>query len=109
MQATLLRHMPDGVTWTLPEGGMFFWLTLPEALDSVALVREAIVTERIVFVPGTSFHHDGGGHQNLRLNYTLSADATIEDGIARLGALIARRLAESTVREADLVGLTTGG
>jgi DNA-binding transcriptional MocR family regulator len=109
MQATLLRHMPDGVTWTLPEGGMFFWLTLPEALDSVALVREAIVTERIVFVPGTSFHHDGGGHQNLRLNYTLSDDATIEDGIARLGALIARRLAESTVREADLVGLTTGG
>ena len=108
MQAALLHHMPGGVTWTLPEGGMFFWLTLPEPLDSVALVREAIATEGIIFVPGTSFHHDGGGHQNLRLNYTLSDDATIEDGIARLGALFTRRLTESTVREADLVGLATG-
>jgi DNA-binding transcriptional MocR family regulator len=108
MQAALLHHMPEGVTWTLPEGGMFFWLTLPEPLDSVALVREAIATEGIIFVPGTSFHHDGGGHQNLRLNYTLSDDATIEDGIARLGALFTRRLTESTVREADLVGLATG-
>ncbi|HYJ12488.1 MAG TPA: PLP-dependent aminotransferase family protein [Thermomicrobiales bacterium] len=110
MQAALLRHMPEGVNWTFPAGGMFFWLTLPETLDSVALVREAIATEGIIFVPGTSFHRDGGGHQNLRLNYTLSDDATIEDGIARLGALFARHLAQSTtIQEADLVGLATGG
>lgn len=108
MQAALLRHMPAGITWTCPEGGMFFWLTLPPELDSVALVQDSIATEGIIFVPGTSFHHDGGGHQNLRLNYTLSDDDTIEDGIARLGALFTRHLTQSMVREADLVGLATG-
>jgi DNA-binding transcriptional MocR family regulator len=108
MQAALRRHMPAGITWKLPEGGMFFWLTLPVGLDAVALVRESIATEQIIFVPGTSFHHDGGGHRNLRLNYTLSDDATIEDGIARLGKLFARHLAAPEAVEASrLVGAAT--
>ena len=108
MQAALVRSMPESVTWTLPAGGMFFWLTLPAELDSVALVRESIETERIIFVPGTSFHHDGGGHQNLRLNYTLSDDATIEDGIARLGQLFRRHLEHSAGEASRLVGATAG-
>lgn len=108
MQNALVRHMPEGVEWTLPEGGMFFWLTLPEGLDSVELVRESLETERIIFVPGTSFHHDGGGHRNLRLNYTLSDGPTIEDGIARLGSLIRRQLERSSVGASRLVGATAG-
>ncbi len=109
MQAALVRYMPEGVTWTLPEGGMFFWLTLPEGLDSVALVRDSIETERIIFVPGTSFHHDGGGHRNLRLNYTLSDGTTIEDGIDRLGRLFRRHLeSKQPVEASRLVGATAG-
>lgn len=96
MLAALERHMPEGVTWTRPEGGMFIWLTLPGELDSRALVRESIETERVVFVPGTAFFAGGGGEEhgsrNARLNYTCSDDATIEDGIARLAALIRRHL-----------------
>ncbi len=108
MQQALLRHMPEGVTWSLPEGGMFFWLTLPEGLDSVQLVRQSLETERIIFVPGTSFHHDGGGHRNLRLNYTLSDGPTIEDGVARLGQLISRQLETTPVEASRLVGAAAG-
>jgi DNA-binding transcriptional MocR family regulator len=95
MLAALARWMPEGVTWTTPEGGMFIWLTLPEGVDSRLLLREAIETEGIIFVPGSSFFADGGGMNHLRLNYTRSDLATIEDGIGRLGRLFARRLAAS--------------
>jgi len=101
MLAALQRSMPEGVTWTKPEGGMFIWLTLPEGLDSRELLREAIDSEGIVFVPGTSFFH-GGGARQMRLNYTRSDDATIADGIGRLGALIARHL--DAIREPVLSG-----
>jgi DNA-binding transcriptional MocR family regulator len=95
MLAALARSMPEGVTWTTPEGGMFTWLTLPEGLDSRDLLREAIATEGIIFVPGAPFFTDGGGARHLRLNYTRSDLGTIDDGIGRLGALFARRLAAS--------------
>ncbi|MGC4107950.1 MAG: PLP-dependent aminotransferase family protein [Thermomicrobiales bacterium] len=95
MLAALTREMPEGVSWTQPEGGMFIWLTLPEGLDSRQLVRDAIRNEGIVFVPGTSFFPDGEGARHIRLNYTCSDDATIDDGIARLGQLLRRHAAAS--------------
>ncbi|MGC4191762.1 MAG: PLP-dependent aminotransferase family protein [Thermomicrobiales bacterium] len=95
MRAALDREMPEGTTWTRPEGGMFVWLTVPEGLDSRELVRDAIRNEGIVFVPGTSFFPDGAGERHIRLNYTCSDDAVIDDGIARLGQLIRRHLASS--------------
>jgi DNA-binding transcriptional MocR family regulator len=97
MLAALDRHMPQGVTWTRPEGGMFIWLTLPEGLDSRVLVRKSIDEEGIVFVPGTSFFADGSGERHIRLNYTCSDDATIEDGISRLAALISRQAGEGVL------------
>lgn len=95
MRAVLDQEMPEDVTWTQPEGGMFIWLTLPEGMDSRQLVRESIRDEGIVFVPGSSFFPGDGddGARHIRLNYTCSDDATIADGIARLGQLFRRHLA----------------
>jgi len=95
MLAALERSMPDGVTWTRPEGGMFVWLTLPEGLDAEALLRKSLVTEGIIFVPGAPFFAAGGGARHVRLNYTRADDATISDGIGRLGALVTREIADS--------------
>lgn len=93
MLAALERWMPEEVTWTQPEGGMFVWLTLPDGLDSGALLRESLATEGIIFVPGAPFFANGGGKRHLRLNYTRSGEATIEDGIRRLGSLIGKHVA----------------
>ena len=87
MLAALAREMPAGAAWTRPEGGMFLWLTLPEGIDTAALLPRAIDEARVAFVPGRAFHADGGGANTLRLNFTLADPARIDDGIARLGAL----------------------
>lgn len=90
MLQALATHMPPGVGWTRPEGGMFVWVTLPEALDATAMLPRAIAEARVAFVPGRAFHADGGGANTLRLNFTLADEARIEEGVARLGALVAR-------------------
>ncbi|MCO4316471.1 PLP-dependent aminotransferase family protein [Phyllobacterium sp. 21LDTY02-6] len=90
--AALERYMPAGVSWTRPEGGMFVWLTLPEALDGAALLAQSIEEIRVAFVPGAAFHADGSGRNTIRLNFSLPGAEAIDTGMARLGELIGRQL-----------------
>jgi hypothetical protein len=90
MLAALDRHMPPGVRWTHPEGGMFIWLTLPEGMDATALLAEAVRGARVAFVPGRAFFADGSGANTLRMSFSLPSPAQIEEGVGRLGRLIAR-------------------
>ncbi|MEE4346142.1 MAG: PLP-dependent aminotransferase family protein, partial [Paracoccaceae bacterium] len=59
MLSALAQHMPAGVTWTRPEGGMFVWVTLPEGMDGAALLERSLAQERVAFVPGAAFFPDG--------------------------------------------------
>ena len=88
MLAALETHMPDGVSWTQPEGGMFIWLTLPKTLDGGALLRTALESQKVAFVPGQAFFADGSGANSLRLSFSLADDAQINEGMKRLGAAI---------------------
>ncbi|WBU61828.1 PLP-dependent aminotransferase family protein [Paracoccus albus] len=88
MLDALEREMPEGVTWTKPEGGMFVWLTLPEGTDGAELLARSLKTERIAFVPGHAFHPDGSGRNTIRLSFTLHDKAMVDEGIARLGRLL---------------------
>ncbi len=90
MLTALDAHMPPGVRWTQPDGGMFVWVTLPEGMDGAALLRRALDEERIAFVPGAAFFADGTGRNTLRLNYSLQPEPMIAEGMSRLGRLIAR-------------------
>lgn len=85
MLAALAEHMPSGVTWTRPDGGLFIWLTLPEGLDTAALLQRSVDEIGVAFVPGAAFFADGRGRNTARLSYSLPPEATIKDGIARLG------------------------
>ena len=88
MLAALQRHMPEGVTWTRPGGGLFVWVRLPEDTDAASLLDRAVNEENVAFVPGAAFFFDGRGRNTLRLSYSLPSEAEIEDGIARLAKLI---------------------
>jgi DNA-binding transcriptional MocR family regulator len=86
--AALEAHMPKGVTWTRPDGGMFVWVTLPEGADATALLARAVKEARVAFVPGNAFHADGTGRNTLRLSFTLATPRAISEGIPRLAALL---------------------
>jgi DNA-binding transcriptional MocR family regulator len=87
MLSALARHMPDGVEWTRPKGGLFVWVRLPQCVDGAALLERAL-KEGIAFVPGAAFFSAGGGRNTLRLSYSLAGEGEIADGIARLARLI---------------------
>lgn len=89
MLSALARYMPAGTAWTKPEGGMFIWITLPEGTDGAELLAKAIVKEKVAFVPGKAFYADGSGANHIRLSFSCADEATIEEGIKRLGRLIA--------------------
>jgi len=84
-------HMPAGATWTVPDGGFYVWLTLPEGLDAKAMLPRA-VTERVAYVPGTAFYADGFGSRCMRLSYCYPSPERIREGVRRLGGVIGAEL-----------------
>ncbi len=96
MLRALQREMPAGVTWTRPQGGLFLWVRLPEAMNTEELLREAVEREAVAFVVGSGFHVDGGGKNAMRLNYSYPSVDDIDEGIRRLARLVIRHLPLST-------------
>jgi 2-aminoadipate transaminase len=94
MLHALETNMPDGVKWTHPLGGLFLWVTLPESIAAVDLLKDAI-KEKVAFVPGDAFHPNGGGQNTMRLNFSNAGDDMIEDGIRRMSIAIKQRLTQT--------------
>lgn len=88
MLGSLRAHMPAGVRWTEPEGGMFVWLTLPARIDTLRLLDRAI-EHGVVFVPGVPFYAGDPEHHTLRLSFVTVPAERIDRGIATLARLIA--------------------
>lgn len=88
MLGALHEHMPKGVSWTHPEGGMFIWVSLAETIDAAELLGKAVEEAKVAYVPGRAFFADGNGHSTMRLSFSLPEIADIKAGIERLGDLI---------------------
>jgi DNA-binding transcriptional MocR family regulator len=88
MLAALEKHMPNGVSWTKPEGGMFIWVTLPKGMDGAALLKRALSDQRVAFVPGQAFFADRSNENTLRLSFSLADPYKIDAGIERLAEAI---------------------
>ena len=78
---------PPEVHWTNPLGGMFLWGVLPEWMDAGEVLTAAI-ERKVAFVPGASFHPNGGGQNTMRINFSYSKPEFIREGITRLGTLL---------------------
>ncbi len=83
--------MPPGTTWTVPEGGFFSWVTLPEGLDTTAMLPRA-VAGLVAYVPGTGFYVDGQGRDAMRLSYCFPEPDRIREGVRRLSGIIETEL-----------------
>lgn len=91
---SVAAQFPAGVRCTDPDGGMFCWVTLPDAaIDTAAMLADA-VEQRVAYVPGQPFFASGEGSNTMRLSYVTSSETEIETGIAALSRVIAGRLTD---------------
>jgi 2-aminoadipate transaminase len=91
MLDALHKYFPPGVTWNKPDGGMFLWVRLPKHIDSMGLSTEAIA-QNVAFVPGTPFYAGTPETNTMRLSFVTVPPARIDEGIEKLGKLIAAKL-----------------
>ncbi|WP_207345683.1 aminotransferase class I/II-fold pyridoxal phosphate-dependent enzyme [Arthrobacter sp. E3] len=87
------EFMPEGVSWTRPEGGFFVWLTLPEGIDTYPLLYKGI-DAGVVFVPGAAFSADDGPSNKLRLAFSAVPPEALREGVKRLAPVLASALGE---------------
>ena len=87
MLEALREHMPEGVTWNTPNGGMFLWLRMPEGIDTSALFDTA-VANGVAFVPGSAFYASRPDVRTMRLSFVTMPADKIRVGIAKLAAVI---------------------
>ena len=92
MLESLERHFPAGATWSVPEGGLFLWATLPDFIDTTDLLARAL-RENVAFVPGVAAFADGRtGHNSMRLNFSGSTEDEIREGVRRIGTVVSEQV-----------------
>jgi 2-aminoadipate transaminase len=87
MHDLLTHYLADKAHWQKPAGGLFFWLTLNQPQDTMALMRSALA-QGLAVMPGEPFFAQPSPLANLRLNFSHSSLADIEQGVRRLAALV---------------------
>ena len=87
----LEKHMPEGVSWTHPEGGLFLFLTMPDGFDAVKFYDTAL-DAGVAYVAGEFFHPDRSGKNTMRLNFSFMSPERITEGIRLLADLLRREI-----------------
>lgn len=87
MVEAISRHFPESVKYTNPDGGMFLWATLPNNISSMELFEMAL-KDGVCIIPGHPFYIGKNDVSTMRLNFSCMDEATIEEGIKRLGKAV---------------------
>lgn len=83
----LEKYMPKDITFTRPQGGLFLWCTLPDRIELMTYVKEAL-RRNVAVVPGGTFMCDVNETSNsFRLNFSTPSDEQIVQGTEILGKL----------------------
>jgi 2-aminoadipate transaminase len=85
--SALEQHMPPGCSWNRPDGGFYVWVTVPEGIDTKAMLPRAI-TQRVAYASGTGFYADKLGSRQLRISYCYPTPERIREGVRRLANVL---------------------
>jgi len=91
MLAGLERYMPDGVTWTTPQGGFFIWLELPETVDAGKMLEKSVAAG-VNYLPGVACFASGKGKNCIRLAFSFVKLEQIDGGMRTLADVIRAEL-----------------
>ena len=84
---TALEEFMPSCSWTVPDGGFYTWVTLPEGLDAKAMLPRA-VRAQVAYVSGTAFFYDGQGSNHMRLSFCYPTPERIREGVRRLSTVV---------------------
>jgi 2-aminoadipate transaminase len=89
---TMAAHFPpeSGVRWTKPEGGLFLWVSVPEAIDTAELFFDAI-EHKVAFVPGEQFYGENPEKNHMRINFSFVSKEDLTEAVKRLATCIRER------------------
>lgn len=87
----LEKNMPDNVSWTHPEGGLFLFLTMPDGFDAVRFYDKAL-DAGVAYVAGEFFHTGGAGKNTMRMNFSFMSEQKICEGVKLLSELLREEL-----------------
>jgi DNA-binding transcriptional MocR family regulator len=84
----LKAHLPEGASWSRPEGGYFVWVELPTGMSADQLLPVA-AARGMAFLPGHRFFlDDRAAPGSLRLAFSMHPAETLEEATAHLGEAI---------------------
>lgn len=87
-ELALQKHFGDLAGWNSPQGGLFFWLTLKQPMDTRTLLKAAL-EQNVAFMPGEPFFADPDANLGyLRLNFSHIDPARLDEGLKRLAAVV---------------------
>ena len=87
-ERALQTHLADLADWNSPQGGLFFWLTLKQPMDTRTLLNAALAQD-VAFMPGEPFFADPDANPGyLRLNFSHIDPARLDEGLKRLAAVV---------------------
>ena len=92
MCQALQDYMPRQCRWTIPQGGMFVWVTLPEQLSATRICQRLRDEEQVMCLPGQVFYQNRSDSHTLRLSFSLESKANIRIGIEALARVIDQEL-----------------
>jgi DNA-binding transcriptional MocR family regulator len=90
MLSALAEHMPQ-CHWTVPQGGFYTWVTVPEGINTRTMLPRA-TTALVAYVSGAAFYADSQGQRQMRLSFCFPTPERIRLGVARLGGVLAKEM-----------------
>ncbi|MEH7481339.1 PLP-dependent aminotransferase family protein [Neobacillus drentensis] len=94
----LSQHMPDGVSWVIPEGGLNLWISLPSWLDGNHVLIEAI-KQQLTFLPGSACYPVEQENHHLRVSYSYMNEQLLHQGVTTLCNILHSQITSKTVHD----------
>ncbi|MCX6170484.1 MAG: PLP-dependent aminotransferase family protein [Ignavibacteriales bacterium] len=91
MNDSLQKNMPPEATWVVPKGGFYIWISLPQHVDALEILKESM-SRGAIFVIGRTFDPMGIKNNCLRLAFSHTPEDEIEKGVKIIAEALKARL-----------------